>query len=61
MKSIKNLVKGFERSMSAVAFAEAGEHETARAIMSEMDSKASKGKHIEQSRTLSLKPSRASR
>lgn len=32
---MKTLIKKLEKTMAAVAFAEAGEHETARQIMSE--------------------------
>lgn len=35
MKTLSRLMKGFENAMSATAFAEAGEFETAREIMRE--------------------------
>lgn len=35
MKTLNRLMQGFENAMTATAFAEAGEFETAREIMSE--------------------------
>lgn len=63
MKSLKGLVKEFSRSMEAAAYAEAGEHATARNIMAEdiSTSKAKGARPASQNRPLTLKPTGASR
>lgn len=63
MKTIKKFFKGLERSMEAVTFAEAGELETAGAIMREGDVQEEKSvvKKLDMKTPQGFKPTVASR
>ena len=54
MKGIKGLWREFSRSMEAAAYAEAGEHETAKAIMRGTDIPSATGTNV--GHGLALKP-----
>ncbi len=57
MKGLKRIFKRLEDVMSAAAFAEAGETETARAILNEESGNSNLKKRIYDRKSIVLKPS----
>ena len=61
MKGIKGLWREFSRSMEAAAYAEGGEHETAKSIMRGTDVASAMGRDAKAAQGLKLKHSGAGR